>query len=148
MPRWTMTLDDRFFAKVHITDQCWHWRGSQNGRGYGQIAVDGRPYKVHRLIYEKTVAALSPDLEIDHLCRNKLCVRPSHLEAVSKREHRLRESVFVIANGVKTHCPSGHAYDVANTRITSQGTRICRACHRATAHAARDRKRYLAEGLV
>ena len=120
------TLLDRFDAPS--ADGCWPWRGDRNGKGYGRMFVrraDGRPARIaaHRVMYERIVGPISAGLTIDHLCRNKVCVNPAHLEPVTIREN--------IRRGTSDHCRRGHAFDEANTRLerSKSGTRRrCRAC--------------------
>lgn len=86
----------QFWARVLRTeDGCWFWTGSYNSSAYGQLTVaclDGarRPIQAHRMAYELLVGPIPEDHEIDHLCRNRICVRPSHIEAVTKDENLRR----------------------------------------------------------
>jgi hypothetical protein len=77
------TLELRFWAKVRRQDDCWEWRGSRNPRGYGKISNKGKLLGAHRVSYEIHKGQIPDGLEIDHLCRNRWCVNPDHLEAVS-----------------------------------------------------------------
>jgi hypothetical protein len=109
-------------------DGCWIWEGSQNGRGYGQITVYGKLWKVHRLSYETWIGPIPEGLTIDHLCRQKLCCNPTHLEAVPLPENlrrHFRDAGHPNAN--KTHCKNNHPYDEENTRYVGKG-RVCRIC--------------------
>jgi len=87
------------------------------------------------------VGPIPDGLTIDHLCRNRACVKPAHLEAVSQRVNTLRSPIAVAAiNARKTHCKRGHAFDDLNTRVSigpnGQRRRDCRACHRKSAEVA------------
>lgn len=66
-------------------------------------------------------------LVIDHLCRDLLCVNPGHLEPVTQKENVRRG----VGHGAETHCPQGHEYTEANTRVSKKNKRYCRACGRA-----------------
>src|SRR5690348_9305170 len=75
-------------------DGCWLWRGAKS-KGYGQARIDGRVYYVHRLLFEAERGPVPEGLELDHLCRVRWCVRPSHLEPVTPAENtrRMRAAV-------------------------------------------------------
>lgn len=103
---------------------CWQWRGYTDRAGYGTIKVDGRMQKAHRVMYAELVGPVPAGLELDHLCRNRSCVRPEHLEPVTRQENCLRRTRLI------THCPAGHAYG-EDTYVNSAGHRFCRACHRS-----------------
>lgn len=126
------TALDRFADKIALTDSgCIEWIASTQGEGYGQFFRGGRTgpgqhgkIAAHRWSYEYHVGPIPNGLEIDHLCRNRLCVNPEHLEPVTSQENISRSH----GNGSKTHCPQGHAYDDANTYVSPAGTRFCRKC--------------------
>lgn len=154
---------ERFLAKVREAENgCHEWTAGQNGRGYGVFAYgtranpNGRSNSnmgmvlAHRWAYEYFVGPIPEGLTIDHLCRNRLCCNPAHLEVVTQRENTLRgESVSALA-ARRTHCPKGHPYSPENTAITLAGARKCVLCNRATSLAAQKRKaardKALAEG--
>ena len=73
----------RFWNKVHKTETCWNWTGAKFTNGYGCFHVDGQSVGAHRVSYEFSNGPIPLDLVIDHLCRNRICVRPDHLEAVT-----------------------------------------------------------------
>jgi hypothetical protein len=77
---------------------------------------------VHRAVYERYVGPIPPGLEIDHLCRVRNCVNPAHLEAVTRGENVRRQMAVI------THCPQGHEYTTANTRVGRDRKRGCRRC--------------------
>lgn len=120
---------ERFLTKVDMTDDCWLWAASTSTNGYGQFYAGGLKFSAHRWLYETLIGPVSDELDLDHLCRVRRCVRPSHLEPVTPRENVLRGSGFPAVNAVKTHCPQGHPYDAENT-LVSKGERRCRTCHR------------------
>jgi hypothetical protein len=128
-PSTQRALSERLWEKVSKSEGCWTWTGAKH-RGYGRIYLLGRPLLVHRVAWEMLVGPIELGMTIDHLCANRECVNPSHLEVVSRDENTRRAAARV------THCPKGHAYDVANTyRNPTTDKRRCRACDRAKRHA-------------
>jgi hypothetical protein len=126
-----LTPMDRFMSKIQVAeDGCWVWSGYLLPGGYGTLSVYGRTVLAHRFAYTELVGDIPPGLVIDHLCRNRACVNPDHLEPVSMRENLMRGEGLAAANVTKKACPSGHAYDVANTYTDRTGRRHCRTCHR------------------
>ncbi len=126
-------LPVRFWAKVQSqSSDCWEWTAYRNRGGYGVFGIDGRRGNTalaHRLAYETLVESIPSGLECDHLCRNRACVNPAHIEAVTRRTNVMRGVGLAALNAVKTHCPKGHEYSDANT-IRRRGKRWCRRCHR------------------
>lgn len=133
-------LLDRFAEKIALTDSgCIEWIASHNGVGYGTLTTNRYGGKVlaHRWSYEYHVGPIPAGLELDHLCRNRACVNPEHLEPVSHRVNTLRGTAPTAVNAAKTHCLRGHPFSGDNLHITPKGKRECRACHRD-----RERARY------
>lgn len=136
MPRTSSSARALFEARVERSDGCWLWRGSVTANGYGTIKIGGRAgvrLYAHRLAYELFVGSIPARLELDHLCRNRRCVNPAHLEPVTRSENTLRgnaPAMLGALNGAKTHCKQGHPFDAVNTRHRPTGGRSCRACAR------------------
>lgn|SRR5512139_3387059 len=85
------SVHERFLDKVTLTDTCWNWTASVEGKGYGQFRLNGRMIKAHRYMYEFAIGPIPEGLQIDHVCSNRRCVRPDHLRLVTPKqnnEHR------------------------------------------------------------
>lgn len=107
---------------------CWEWPGFIDYGGYGRVG--GTKY-AHRVIYEAAVGPIPPGLVIDHVCHNRKCVNPNHLEAVTQGVNALRSLSPIAANGAKTRCPYRHLYAGTNLLIEKSGdhrSRKCRVC--------------------
>ncbi len=126
------------FDRVHPTlhSPCWNWFAARSD-GYGTYCVAGVMVKAHRHAYEALRGPVPAGLELDHLCRNRACVNPDHLEPVSKRENVLRGEGPTAINARKTHCAkAGHPLTDDNVRI-QRGTnsRTCIACAKERSRA-------------
>jgi HNH endonuclease len=140
-----MTLPDRLMSKVspEPNSGCWLWMGEGHTNGYGLTKHNGKTHLVRRLMYEITRGPIPDGLELDHLCRVRCCVNPTHLEAVTHQENMQRSPLSRKGSEhlrKKTHCPKGHPYDAANT-YKWRGRRLCRECNR---QRSRERARQLA----
>ncbi len=133
-------LIERLMRRVQISaDGCWIWTGVISRNGYGRIGEGGkygRQLSTHRVSYAPFAGTIPDGLTIDHLCRNRRCVNPGHLEAVTIRENVLRGMTFAARKAQQTHCVNGHEFTEDNTARRPNGTRGCRICQRARKKAA------------
>jgi len=122
----------RFWEKVDQSGDCWEWKATKQPKGYGLFGLEGQSRLAHRVAYELTIGPIPEGLVIDHLCRNRSCVNPAHMEPVTSRENTLRGKTLAAENVKKTHCPKGHPYAGENLYIQPRtGKRFCRACAHA-----------------
>lgn len=85
-------MEKRFWSRVERSNDhaCWPWQGSKQRQGYGRIEINSKVFSAHRLSYMLNKGQIPAGLVIDHLCCNKSCVNPTHLEAVTLKENAIR----------------------------------------------------------
>jgi hypothetical protein len=137
-PRWSSLVNTNsaiYGESGNYPTECWIWMGATNDAGYGVSKLDNIHMNVHRIAYivftkanRKTIS----DLDIDHVCRNRLCLRPSHLRAVTRRFNTLIGIGPTAVNAAKTHCINGHLLNEENLdQYESKiGKRACSECRR------------------
>jgi HNH endonuclease len=129
------TILQRFWEKVEVPisrGKCWRWTATILRDGYGQFRLNGKLIKPHRLAYELLVGPI-PDgmMTLDHVCRNRACVNPYHLEPATNRDNNVLRGIGISAtNARKTHCPKGHPLSGDNLYHSQlkKGWRECRIC--------------------
>ncbi len=136
--QWTKPIppEVRFWLMVDKREptDCWPWLGSKTGYGYGSFRTgsskDGsrRHVMAHRFAYESLRGPIPESLQIDHLCRNRGCQNPAHMEPVTQRENILRGEGLTANEARRTHCPKGHPLSGSNLYRTKLGRR-CRMCN-------------------
>lgn len=113
--------------RIQFPEGCWIWIGSKNAKGYGTTGSwgNGEGTLAHRRVFEMfSGSKIREGATLDHLCHNKECVNPSHLEVVSRAENTRRHYALQMA------CKNGHAFTPENTYYRQRGGRDCRACNR------------------
>lgn len=149
------TVERRFWAKVLRagSDECWLWVGARTVDGYGRLwlGAEQPPWSVvaHRFSWTLANGPVPEGLQLDHLCRTRACVNPTHLEPVTRGEN-IRRGVGPRRAGeyqlAKTHCLHGHPYDGRNTYRDPKGKRHCRICMNAAGFKWRHRTIDVPEG--
>lgn len=121
------SIEERFWSKVDVReiDECWPWTAYITPKGYGRFWTGKTTQYAYRVAYEMRVGEIPTGLELDHLCHNRSCVNPAHLEPVTHEVNIARSS-----NALKTHCKRGHEFTSETTYLKKGGGRQCRACDR------------------
>ena len=125
-------VKDYLLSKIIKKEGCWEYQGS-TVRGYCRIQLKGIGHQAHRVSYETFIGEIPEGLTIDHLCENKICINPDHLEAVTMKVNVLRGTAVSAINARKTHCNKGHEFSgrnlVMKKKSKSSGMeRVCRIC--------------------
>lgn len=122
----------RFWTKVEFTESCWLWTGLTDPAGYGRFrhttSKRDASALAHRFAYEFCGGSIPVGMVIDHLCRVRRCVKPEHMEVVTRGENSRRgmhPKMVTFRTGV---CSRGHAIIGRNAAPTSTGRPTCREC--------------------
>ena len=138
---------DRFFKYVKFQDDsCWEWLGAvQPKNGYGIFSVNGRSIYAHRYCFRRLRGKIGGGLTLDHLCRNRRCCNPDHLEPVTMAENIYRGESPWAKNKRKTHCKRGHRFGEDNilwVGANGKRRRSCRECGRINSRESWRRKHW------
>ena len=146
LPHRRVDLMVRFWNKVSIQKNgCWLWNGClARPQGYARLNIERKAQYAHIFIYERLWGPIPEGKEIDHLCRNRACVNPFHLEAVIRQVNWLRGySPAAVAHRKaegRSCCAHGHPWTPENTYYRKSGSKICRTCHRQQELIAKRRR--------
>lgn len=145
------TAEERFWAIVKkdgpIPDYaphlgpCWIWTRAKDSKGYGAFNDGEKVWRAHRFAYVHSVGDVPEGLSLDHLCRVRHCVNPTHLEPVTTRENLLRGMGSTAIYARRTHCPKGHPLSGSNLQFRRDGSRICRLCRQESRRLSALRRR-------
>lgn len=128
MARATLERTYRGDPRYEVTENgCWTWLGAKNRKGYGHMQWNGEAGGAHRIFYKALRGPIPEGQQIHHVCRNKACVNPDHLQVVTPRQNTMLDDTPARRNAEKTHCKHGHEFTPENTIIRADG-RECRAC--------------------
>lgn len=120
----------RLMSRLRVEGECWVWTGCRNPGGYGHMRVNGRVEKAHAVaVFLRHGADVLRAETVNHLCFNRLCCNPDHLQVASKWENTLHGASPSAHHAAKTHCQNGHALEGENIAPRSDGRR-CRECKR------------------
>jgi len=135
--------EERFWAKVDADAECWVWTGSLHPSGYGYfMAKDGKNWRSHRFAWTNLVGEIPKHMTLDHVCRNKPCVNPDHMEIVTAEENNARGGSVSALNARKTHCKRGHEFTPDNLYTQynkGKPGRMCRTCTRTYQNSRRNK---------
>lgn len=118
---------ERFIAKIDFSENCWTWTNKLDN-GYGRFWLNNKLELSHRFAWLIWAGQIPANKQLDHLCRNRACVNPAHLEPVSIKENVLRGLGTSAQNARKIECSKGHQLTGYNLYLRKNGARACRTC--------------------
>ena len=142
--QWTVrpaSEQKRLLRHIDKGKSCWKWKGTSDACGYGRFWLRKNKWEqAHRSAYRILRGPIPEGMTLDHLCRNRWCVNPDHLEAVTIEVNVMRGEGVCVKNRNKTHCFRGHEFTLANTKVY-RGRRICIACDKLRMRAITAKRR-------
>jgi len=139
-----MELSERLWDHVvTMPNGCMEWTGYVNAKGYGNLFIEGKTVKAHRLAWALAYGPIAQGDVIRHfVCDNPPCCNVAHLRSGTQADN-INDMNTKGRNGhtAKTHCPDNHAYDEVNTYVSPSGKRVCRICTRNAQGRYRMKKR-------
>ena len=135
---------ERLTSKFRVGDGCWEWTAGRSIYGYGRFNLRHHNRLAHAVVYEWLAGPVPEGLVLDHLCRNRGCVRPDHLEAVTNQTNILRGVGVAAQYAGRTHCSHGHEFTPENTGFCEawgKRARVCLTCRKIRNTAQKSRRR-------
>lgn len=130
--RFRGSVEERFWQHTAVAgpDECWLWKLRPTSRGYGRMTTPlGSSTPAHRVSVLLSGREIPDDHVVDHICRNRMCVNPSHLRVVTPKINGLENNISPPAmNAKRTHCSKGHEFNETNSFVSKRGWRVCRPC--------------------
>lgn len=131
---YTISAIERLAKKFFIANNgCWEWIGAKTAEGYGTAVVSYKQTSAHRHLYQSVHGLLPKNIQLDHLCKNKGCVNPKHLEPVTAHENLMRSDSMSAINNRKIQCINGHEFSENNTYYRwrkNRRERDCKTCRK------------------
>lgn len=124
------SVERMLVVDVDTSGDCWLWTGPVGHNGYGKATVLKQTLLAHRVFFAHYKGPIPDGYQIDHLCKNRLCVNPAHLEAVTPNENNLRSESPSSMNAKKIDCVKGHPLSDENLYVTPDNRRQCKTCRR------------------
>jgi hypothetical protein len=127
--------------KLELTESgCWEWKGGLDQHGYGAVSWGNKMHRTHRVFYMSLIRGIPEGLVIDHLCRNRKCCNPFHMEPVTLGEN-VKRGEAGLKKRMRTHCTRGHEYTKENVSIDKEGYGRCLPCHRELSKKWKERNK-------